>query len=407
MALALGALWAWSVYDKAVISYYSSKYKPAPLPKEPSYSPADVSIIVPTIDTESTFTECMRLWLKSKPREVIIVTVERNRDRIVRLLEPLKEDADKIVILCAPLANKRVQLVVGVKAARGSILALVDDDVYWRAAGVLPYLLAPFENAKVGAVAGIQSAEIRTDRQDPNVITVWEATSTYDLCQWKGSREVHFAADGGCWCLSARTLLIRASILQDPSFVNTYTHEIIGHKLVNTADDVVLTGWVFDSGWEVFIQNVPEAEITTNIPEDHKFALQILRWDRGNFRTFLGYIFVHPGLPKLMRRHPYTTFKMIERLARPIQALMYLWAWLQTLSTVPWIAFAFLAWVIGGWGGWVSSYKSFLKKYPYCGRQWWGFIVMDLFGPVVDIYVYFTMNNDSWLTRVADIQEMK
>ncbi|KAL4406327.1 glycosyltransferase family 2 [Colletotrichum abscissum] len=312
----------------------------------------------------------MRLWLKSKPREVIIVTVERNRDRIVRLLEPLKEDADKIVILCAPLANKRVQLVVGVKAARGSILALVDDDVYWRAAGVLPYLLAPFENAKVGAVAGIQSAEIRTDRQDPNVITVWEATSTYDLCQWKGSREVHFAADGGCWCLSARTLLIRASILQDPSFVNTYTHEIIGHKLVNTADDVVLTGWVFDSGWEVFIQNVPEAEITTNIPEDHKFALQILRWDRGNFRTFLGYIFVHPGLPKLMR-------------------------------------FAFLAWVIGGWGGWVSSYKSFLKKYPYCGRQWWGFIVMDLFGPVVDIYVYFTMNNDSWLTRVADIQEMK
>lgn len=98
----------------------------------------------------------MRLWLKSKPREIIIVTVERNRERVAQLVKPLKEDADKIIILCAPLANKRVQLVVGVRAAQGSIFALVDDDVYWRASGVVPYLLAPFEDPKVGAVAGIQ-----------------------------------------------------------------------------------------------------------------------------------------------------------------------------------------------------------------------------------------------------------
>lgn len=132
------------------------------------------------------------------------------------------------------------------------------------------------------------------------MITAWEATSTFDLRQWKSSREVHFTADGGCWCLSARTLLIRASILQDPCFAKAYTQEVIGRRVVNTADDVVLTGWVFDRGWKIFIQNDPQAEVTTNIPQDHRFAFQVLRWDRGNFRTFLGYILSYPGYRKMI-----------------------------------------------------------------------------------------------------------
>lgn len=126
------------------------------MPENPNYNSGDVSIIVPTIDTESTFTECMHLWLKSKPREIIIVTVPRNKERVVQLVEPLQEGADKIIILTAPLANKRQQLMIGVKAARGEIYALVDDDVYWRVDNVVPYLLAPFQDAEVGAVAGIQ-----------------------------------------------------------------------------------------------------------------------------------------------------------------------------------------------------------------------------------------------------------
>lgn len=74
----------------------------------------------------------------------------------MQLVEPLQEGADKIIILTAPLANKRQQLMIGVKAARGEIYALVDDDVYWRVDNVVPYLLAPFQDAEVGAVAGIQ-----------------------------------------------------------------------------------------------------------------------------------------------------------------------------------------------------------------------------------------------------------
>jgi hypothetical protein len=32
---------------------------------------------------------------------------------------------------------------------------------------------------------------------------------------------------------------------------------------------------------------------------------------------------------------------------------------------------------------------------------------MDHIGPILDIYVYFTMNNDNWLTRAADTQDIK
>jgi hypothetical protein len=35
----------------------------------------------------------------------------------------------------------------------------VDDDVYWYVETVVPYPLAPFEDAEVGAVAGIQRSD--------------------------------------------------------------------------------------------------------------------------------------------------------------------------------------------------------------------------------------------------------
>jgi hypothetical protein len=132
---------------------YSRRYKTIPLPIHPTLAPSDMSIVVPTIDTESTFTECVRLWLKSNPREIIIVTVQRYKTHVEQLVSSVL--TDKIIILIAPMANKRQQIAIGVKAAKGKIIALVDDDAYWGAA-TAPYLLAPFENEAVGSVAGLQ-----------------------------------------------------------------------------------------------------------------------------------------------------------------------------------------------------------------------------------------------------------
>lgn len=66
-----------------------------------------------------------------------------------------------------------------------------------------------------------------------------------------------------------------------------------------------------------------------------------------------------------------------------------------------------MAWLAFGWNGWFSTYRAFLKQYPYCKRQVWAFLLMDCVGPIVDVYVYFTMNDDSWLTRAADTEDIE
>lgn len=45
---------------------------------------------------------------------------------------------------------------MGIKMARGQVIALVDDDAFWPATTVLPYLLAGLEDPKVGGVQGKQ-----------------------------------------------------------------------------------------------------------------------------------------------------------------------------------------------------------------------------------------------------------
>lgn len=50
---------------------------------------------------------------------------------------------------------------MGIRMARGQVIALVDDDAFWPATTVLPYLLAGLEDPKVGGVQGKQRYVIR------------------------------------------------------------------------------------------------------------------------------------------------------------------------------------------------------------------------------------------------------
>ncbi|PVH97739.1 glycosyltransferase family 2 protein [Periconia macrospinosa] len=405
MALLLGALWAWDIYEKIAASTYARRYKTVPLPANPSYDANDVSIVVPTIDTESTFTECVRLWLKSNPREIIIVTVPRCRTHVEQLVSPVR--TDKITILNAPLANKRQQIALGAKAAKGKVIALVDDDAYWRGAELIPYMLAPFEKAEVGSVAGLQSPEIPSERQNARVITVWEAAAAFDMFKLNLEQPVRFAADGGCWALVGRTMFVRASILQDEKFVDAFTHQVYNNTIVNGADDVYVTEWVLDHGWEICVQNAPEAEITADVKRDWRFALQNLRWERGNFRSFSTRLISKPGFFAFRKRHPYLTRKLVEKLTRPLWTFAYVSAWLKSLWTAPWLAAFFLLWMIFGFEGWVPTYKAFAKEYPYMAGKVWALFCMEKVGPIIDIYAFATMSDDRWLTRAADAQYVK
>lgn len=106
---------------------------------------------------------------------------------------------------------------------------------------------------------------------------------------------VRFAADKSSWVLVGRTCFVRACIVQDPRFIDAYTHQVVNNTIVNGADDVFVTEWVMDHGWEICVQNAPEAGITSDVKRDWRFALQNLRWERGNWRCFYTRIFESPG----------------------------------------------------------------------------------------------------------------
>lgn len=119
-----------------------------------------MSIVVATIDTPETFPQCLRQWIDNNPKEIIVVTIERDLQLVQNLVAQVPEAEGKIQVLTAAVANKRDQLAVGIRVAKGSIIGLVDDDAFWPKTTVLPYLLAGLEDPQVGATQGLQRCVI-------------------------------------------------------------------------------------------------------------------------------------------------------------------------------------------------------------------------------------------------------
>jgi hypothetical protein len=66
-----------------------------------------------------------------------------------------------------------------------------------------------------------------------------------------------------------------------------------------------------------------------------------------------------------------------------------------------------MLWMVFGLHGWVPTYRAFAKKYPYMAGKTWALFCMESVAPILDIYAFATMNDDRWLTRTADAQQVK
>lgn len=84
------------------------------------------------------------------------MTTEAQAAGVYELLSSanINTDGTRIELLTIEKPNKRHQLLRGIQAARGEILALVDDDARWESDETLTSLLAPFEEEDVGLVGG-------------------------------------------------------------------------------------------------------------------------------------------------------------------------------------------------------------------------------------------------------------
>lgn len=164
-------------------------------------------------------------------------------------------------------------MAAGIRAAETDILVFADDDAIWPTT-MLPLILAPFEDHKMGGVGTSQVVNPVGNR-----LTVWEVLAAFRL----SIRNIEISAsthiDGGIPCLSRRTAAYRAVILKDPEFLDGFTNDLWCGKAslrLNSGDDKFLTRWMVSHGWNTYAQCCPGAELQSTMKPDWRLLKQVL-----------------------------------------------------------------------------------------------------------------------------------
>ncbi|KAF3920693.1 hypothetical protein ABW21_db0209047 [Orbilia brochopaga] len=240
-------------YVRLIVNCIASwTFRPIPIPEKPTYTPDDATLVIPTIDGEGEdFKETLQRCLDTGLKEIIIVTIKRHQQRLEDVASKLHPN--RIRVFAIRKANKRKQMVKAIPEVKTKLLIFADDDVMWPST-FLPWILAPFENPRIGG-AGTSQRLARTAKR-----TFWTILGAFYLER----RNFEFSAtthmDGGVSCLSGRTVAYRTKILQDKAFMDGFTNELWRGKFaLNTDDDNFLTRWIF--------------------------LKQCLRWARSNWRS--------------------------------------------------------------------------------------------------------------------------
>jgi cellulose synthase/poly-beta-1,6-N-acetylglucosamine synthase-like glycosyltransferase len=289
----------WSFVEGKFVARKAQQHKDHPIPARPTVTTEDVTVIIPTIDTPSTFPLAMSSVLKNKPLEVIIVTIERDYARVTELLSQVALDDDSrdipIQVFTVELPpGKRKQMAAAIPKARGKITAQADDDVVWGPT-LLQHLVAPFEDPKVGCSSGFQAAYIPPERRNTKVVTGWEIAAWYSLRGRGPALLGQHAVDGGIMCADGRTVLYRTAILQDKAFLRAFMNDRFRGRFMDSGEDIWVTRWLDVQGWKHGLQAAPEAAILSNVEETSKYVSQRVRWERSTIRTCLQFV-CEPGL---------------------------------------------------------------------------------------------------------------
>lgn len=271
--------------------------KPVPILSKPTFNPTkNVSVIVPTVDPDSRLTLALLSWVATQPLEIIIVTTQENmclvQDRITAALGSGDIGRTVLIVSCVPKAGKRLQLAHGIKKARGSVLVLADDDVFWQPI-ILHSLLACLEDPQIGGVGTRQRADYSQDKTS----SVWSYLADRRLLRRNDKCALTAYCNNSVTCLSGRTACYRAHILKDPAFLHSFTHDFwLGYFRLDSGDDTFITRWLLAREWRLMMQVDPQAEIITSTLKSSLFLSQVLRWSRNSKRSSLRCIFTLPQL---------------------------------------------------------------------------------------------------------------
>ncbi len=218
-----------------------------------------------------------------EPFELILVTTANKYLALEKLAESLREAGFKSIrVLYTSVANKRLQVCEALPLVRTDITIMADDDVTWPST-LMPWVLAPFEDGRIGGVGTCQ-----------RVKRVWKGSLSERVFNWLGAayiqrRNFEISAthniDGGTSCMSGRTVVYRSEILQSHDFLEGFKTERWGKFILNADDDNFVTRWLVSHGWKTWIQYGRKCEVETTLENNTKFLYQCSRWARSNWRS--------------------------------------------------------------------------------------------------------------------------
>jgi cellulose synthase/poly-beta-1,6-N-acetylglucosamine synthase-like glycosyltransferase len=256
-------------------------YTPIQPVDDPTITSKDVTVIIPTVAEDlQQLKETVQSAYRLEPFELLLVTPDSRVKRVYQMVEELG-CPKTIQVLSVSQANKRRQLCRAIPEVETKITLLLDDDV-WLPEKFNKWLLAPFEDPRMGGVGTNQQLR-RVNRSN-----IWEFLGAMYLVRRNFDCTACNWIDGGLPCLSGRAVAYRSEILQDPNFTYGFTHETWGSDhFLNADDDNFITRWLFTHNWKIQIQNHRECEVETTLESDSKYLRQCLRWVRSNWRSNL------------------------------------------------------------------------------------------------------------------------
>lgn len=251
-------LWAW----KAVLS---SRYRPWTTPHE-----AAVTVVVPVVDEPlDLFAEVLtRIYAQCGPDDEIIVIINGPRNPG---LERLCHEQPGVLWDWTPTPGKRNAVHMGVVAASGEIIVLVDSDTVWTE-GTLPELLKPFADPRVGGVTTKQ----RILGAERSIKTRW--------ADWMESLRVEYSMPamsvlGVVGCLPGRTIAFRRTVLDRA--MEHFLHARFLGIFMEVSDDRTLTNEALRQGYRTVYQST--SLVYTDAPTTwRKLARQQFRWSKGS-----------------------------------------------------------------------------------------------------------------------------
>ncbi|KAI0169359.1 glycosyltransferase family 2 protein [Hypoxylon sp. FL1284] len=414
-------LYVWDYIDGKESQIYARRYQPFPMPEQENarFTSRDVSIVVPTVNWEADLPENLTTWLRCRPREVIFVTTRALLPQLIQDFAStpgLREFMDETKINCrfvsVSQANKRTQLCKGINLAKGSIIALVDDDARWTTEHVLTTLLAPFQDDNVGLVGGPIESYVPEERQNPDVITPWEVAALRTRSRRRNGTKAFFVADGSTnFTVSGLTMLLRAEIVRDPYFQFLFMHDMFRGIRQNTGDDGFITRFVLFSHllpnsryrgvpegkvWKLGMQVDPRATVQTSLLASSEFVDQSKRWFRSGLRLRLTCLFMEPGYRRFRQAAPYMAQKMMGGMLTPLLAYYRLYLWCVVWLFFPKVALCLLLYVLYNY---YQSLRAFHREFPYVGKKIYGAILADHVYFITDIYSWLTLTIESWSNR--------